>query len=499
MTNEEKIRLKFRRQYIISPENIECPFLNKKTQLTNGYYLYSHIDLILTEESLADTRLILLGDMFDYEIPENQNHDILADIIHSDFKQFLNNTAKYTGRFILIYIKENKIALVHDACATRKIYYYKSDKGVWCSSQAYLVALINQLEKTKIQSKVKFYASPTHRYLNNSNICDTTWYDEVSQLLPNHYLELNEFKISRYWINKPEKLSFNETVEICSKMLKGYIHAISKRYDIMLPLTGGKDSRTLLAATRDISDKVYYYVNQEKRLDEKSNDIYIPSTLSKKLNIKFNILKPFVEVDKDFEQIYFENNDDASPFYLPHIYNYYKNFPDKVNIPGNFAASGYDMWGKSDRFLSGKALAKLNQVANFEYSYDCYQKWLDNCRGFCKTNDINLLMLFYWEERLGNWGTQVHSDKDIAQEDFIPYNSRLLIHYFMTVKPKYIDRPYFTFFIKIMKKLWPEVLQMPFNPGFNLNVNKLFYAIGMLDVVRWFIYLRIIFSKPKKD
>lgn len=70
MTQDEKKRLKFRRQYILSPEEIECPFLFHRTELPGGYKLYTHIDLITTEYSYENIRLILLGEMFDYEVPE---------------------------------------------------------------------------------------------------------------------------------------------------------------------------------------------------------------------------------------------------------------------------------------------------------------------------------------------------------------------------------------------------------------------------------------------
>lgn len=388
---------------------------------------------------------------------------------------------------------------MHDLTSTRKIYYYKTDKRTWCSSLVQLLANINQLEKTKDESKLSFYSSDIHKILNYSNIGNTTIYDEIFQLLPNHHLDVINFKITRYWINKPcEELTVDQTAGICARMLNGYMKAISLRYKIMLPLTAGKDSRTLLSAARDIKDTLFCYINKEKGVNNHSNDIKIPKKLLANLNLDFHILDPYIKIDKDFEEIYYSNNESASPFYLPHIYNYYKNFPDKVNLPGNFVASGYDMYGKYNINFTAKKLAKLNWVKHYQFAVDYYQKWLDECKNFCLDHGIHLSILFYWEERLANWGTQVHSDKDIAQEDILPFNSRLLVHYFLSVDSKLIDRPFFPFFKRIMKKLWPEVTLTPFNPSIKLTFTKILYFIGILDLVRR-ILSQTILNAPSKS
>jgi hypothetical protein len=93
-------------------------------------------------------------------------------------------------------------------------------------------------------------------------------------------------------------------------------------------------------------------------------------------------------------------------------------------------------------------------------------------------------MLFYWEERLANWGTQVQIDKDIAQEDLIPFNSRQLIHYFFSIEPVHIDRPDFLFFKKIIGNLWCELLITPTNPTAKNKMSKLIHRMGLLEMIR---------------
>ena len=485
----EKGKLKYRKQYILSEGKINCPFLHNVIEINPRYFLYTHIDLLVNEINKNGVRLILLGDLLDYENPEKGNNDILADLVEKDYDKFLDRTSRYSGRFVLIHISQDIIRLMHDATACRKIYYYR-DKRIVCASQPHLLARVLDIKMTTDKEKVKFYHSPVFNHLNNSNIGDLTCYDPIFQLLPNHYLRLDKFEITRYWANTTQPgLTFEETVAICSKMIKGYVESIGHRYNIMLPVTAGKDSRTLMAATYSLKDKVFYYINKENRLDINSLDINVPKKLINDLGLDFHILDPYQSIDEDFIEVYYENNPFASAFYLPHIYNYYIKFPDKVNLPGNFVASAYDMYGDYVKTVTPKILSVFNWVGKYEFAVDYYERWLDGNREFCKKNCINTLMLFYWEERLANWGTQVQLDKDIAQEDLIPFNSRQLIHYFFTVKPEYIDRPDFYFFKEIMRKLWSELLVMPTNPSLKNRISRFIYKMGLLETVRVFLYL----------
>jgi hypothetical protein len=490
MDTKEKERLKFRRQYIITKQEIDCPFLHHVYKLKQDYFLYAHIDLQVTQSDRDGLQLILLGDMLDWEEPDKDNTAILNDLQETQYEKFQELTARYAGRFVLIHIDQNNIRLMHDATSCRKIYYYNSGSGFWCASQPHLLAQISGVNRTTDPEKLSYYQSEIFKHHNHTYIGDLTCYEPIFQLLPNHYLNLTEGKIYRYWIKTVhERMSMKKTAGICGKMLQGYIKSINHRYNIMLPVTAGKDSRTLLAATKDIQDKVFYYINSESRISRRKEDILIPQKIITEQGQPFHVLDTQIEIDNDFKEIYFSNNPDASHYYLPHIYNYYRNFQDKVNLPGNFVASAYDMYGYYVKKATPELVAVFNWVSDYGFAIDYYKRWLENCMPFCKEHHIRFSTLLYWEERLANWGTQLQIDKDIAQEDLIPYNSRQLINYFFSVKPKYIDRPEFRFFCEIMKQLWPELLLTPINPGFKKRTSTLLFRLGLLQTIRKILFL----------
>jgi hypothetical protein len=500
MENSELLRLRFRGQYIITPVKIECPFIANTTNVFNNYTLYAHQDLKAMEYERNGTRIILLGDMFDYESPEKSNGEILEDLYDSDFNSLLEKLSKYSGRFVVIYLQHDSLKIVHDAMATRKVYYCEANNSFWFASQPILLSRILNLKPSVNSSKIAFYNSNDFVRLHNSNIGDTTYFDEIHQLLPNHYYDFASNRSVRYWPNK--KIVFLPVSMVagkCSQMIKGYVESIGKRYNIMLPVTSGKDSRTIMAGTRSFKDKVFYYINKDQKLKETSRDIKVPKRLFSKLNLDYHIVNPYIPIDELFKKAYFQNNEYASSNFLPHIYNYYKNFSDKVNLPGNNASSAFEIFTERKLKASAMNLARLNKVDKYDYAVQYYEKWLSGSREICIQNNINIINLFYWEERLANWGTQIQLEKDIAQEDLNPFNSRQLIELFLSVKPKYTELPNYILYKKIIHILWPELLLEPINPSFENGLRKILIFMGIHQALIKFHHVTLdIFNSIKK-
>lgn len=481
-------RLRFRRQYLISPHSIDCPFMHKETLVSNGLILYSHIDLPVCEYCENDIKLFLLGDIFDFNDAKKENKDILKELAICDFDSFLEKFSKYSGRYVLLYIKNDRVIVLHDATATRKVYYCRINNSFWFGSTPYLLAKILDLDTTSDSSKLSFYRSKDFTWLNNSNIGDTTRYDEIRQLIPNHYFDLDKNEPVRYWpdkeiIQKPYK----QVAEKCSYMIKGYIQAIASRYDIMIPVTSGKDSRILVAGSRELADEVYYYVNKEASLSRYHPDIHVPYRLFRKLKIKFHMHDIYGEIDKEFRKIFLENNPYASEVYLPHIYHYYRYFQDKVNLPGNIASSWIsefkiDVLNQTE--VTPEFLSRIYEIDLYEYALDYYSDWINSSQSLCYQYNVKPVNLFYWEERLANWGSQTQQEKDIAQEDFNPFNSRLLVAEFFSVDYKYMKRPGLIFYKEIIRSLWPELMTVPISPFMLRAVVKSLKLMGIYKCLK---------------
>lgn len=487
MDKMERDRLRYRRQFLLAPREIDCPFSHGLERLPEGWCLYVHPDLPLAKLNRPGNNFYLLGDIFDFRGDHKGNEEILREVVDAspDSKTFLKNLEPYTGCYVVIFVFGGSIRLAGDATATRKLFFRRESGQTWCASHLHLLARVLNIPLSGDPSKTAYMNSPRFEALNKGGIAATTAYDGINQVLPNHCLEAGEGTVTRFWPDEPrEPLSVKEVVELSTTMIGGFMHHIASRYDIMLPITAGKDSRTLLAATREIRENVFYYINRNSQSDLTIPDFTLPAELTRRLGIEYHILDTDIRVDPGFEEIFHENNPHALKQYLPMIYNYYLHFGNRVNIPGSVATGGQWWYPVFRKHKTTDTLLDINQLGSFPHAREAYASWLDGCRPWCERTGFELLDLFYWEERLGNWGTQVQVDKDMAQLDINPLNSRLLVKIMLSVEPIHaLEFGSYPVNRGINMNLWPETMSMPINPGMKNRMLRLVERMGLLGLL----------------
>ena len=483
--NKETKNLLYRRQFILSPKELNNFSEWNKYYLSDKYILYVHPDLVQIEHSENNKSIILLGDLYDPVNTDFNNQDIFERLIKYDnLNNLIEATSQYAGRFIIFFIKNSSINIFHDASGAKKVYYTTDTNSVWCASQPHVLAKYCKIDETENKLFRDFIKSEKFKSHDQVFITDNTIFDSVKQLLPNHYLDLQNKKAVRFWPNKVNKIiSLNEGIEEGSKMLTGIFKSANNRYELMMAVTAGNDTRLLLAASRSVSDNIFYYTNYIPRIDDKHQDIVVPSRLLPKVGLKFNILEYSKEVDEEFKQIYLKNTLFPSEVHMPIIYNYHKNFPQKINLPGTFSDISRSFFNTYRKNITPELLAKLWDYSDIEYAIENYRKWLDTSGEIIKKYNYYITDLFNWEERYGNWVTQFQTEKEIAQDEFGPYNCRNLMKIFLSVPRKYRDVHTNIYFRAMIKHLWPELLSEPVNPNsrkylsFYLKKLKIYWVI----------------------
>lgn len=459
--------LLYRRQFILCPKELS-DFENwKKQKVTDDYILYAHPDLVQLKHTEKNKTIILLGDLYDPFNPEFTNQDIFERLFKcDDFSELLVAAGQYAGRFVIFFVRDGSIKIFHDAAAAKKVYFTTKTPRMWCASQAHVLTKYCNIEETK--NKLYHDFIKTDKFISHDRvfIMDNTPYDTVKQLLPNHYLDVNDKKTERFWPYEPNKsISLNEGIELGTKILAGIYKSANNRYDLMMSVTAGNDTRMLLAASREVSDNIYYYTNYHPRLTDDHQDIVVPSRLLKKIGLEFNIQRYSTEVDEDFKKAYYQNTINPSEVHLPIVYNYHKNFPDKINLPGTFSDIARSFFNTFKKDITPELMAKLWDYSDIEYVIENYKIWLDQSGELIKKHNYYITDIFNWEERYGNWVTQFMMEKEIAQDEFGPYNCRNLMKVFLSVPRKYRDVHTNVYFRGMVKHLWPELLTEPFNPN----------------------------------
>ena len=209
-------------------------------------------------------------------------------------------------------------------------------------------------------------------------------------------------------------------------------------------------------------------------------DIKIGKKAVESLGLDFHILTANQIVDERFKEIYLKNTIFPYESRLPLIYNiYYKRFPDYINLPGNFSEVGRNAWYFYRSKITGKDLVNLTFAGDFKYAIDKSNEWINEVKNICRRNNINILDLNYWENRITTWGTHFQATKDIAQEEVLPLNSRELMIILLSSKRRYRDEDICYLHRRMIKYLWKEALDVPVNPTLTKLYLKTLKHVGL--------------------
>lgn len=470
---KEFLNLKFRRQFLFSIK--ETNKLNGwQHEVIGNHNLYVHPDCALDIISGNKINIALIGYILLPNLPEKTTSEILNDILNCQtIEKITNYLYNVSGRFVLIVEKDKKYFFLNDACGLRSIYYTKDNNDTYAASQPLLLKLILNLKEGERYHK---YFNSEYYKLTKENCIPSgvSLYEDVFHLVPNHYLDISKNKQIRYWPNKKlKKISLDESVDKLSSLLKNSMIAANNKFDLAVSLTAGWDSRMIFSSAKGISKDILVYTLCYRKMTGRSKDIRIPKKLLAKLGIKHKKIECRKVLNKKFIDIYKNNSD------LSHVYDWgeiangmYLGYPqDRVAVKGSCAEIGRMGYINHGDIKNGEALND-EVLTNFHFS-NCDDlsfikeqigKWFDAINDKDLIFGYDILDLFYWEQRMGNWQSQGQLEWDIVQEVFTPFNNREIIDLMLATKPEYRKEPDYILFKEVMQNLWPEVLSVAINP-----------------------------------
>jgi hypothetical protein len=112
-----------------------------------------------------------------------------------------------------------------------------------------------------------------------------------------------------------------------------------------------------------------------------------------------------------------------------------------------------------------------------------YDHWISNSIDSFSSNKVRLIDMFYWEERMTNWGTIFQMNKDIAQEEFWPFNSRHLMEIMLGTDHECRDEHHGILHKEIIQNLWPETLSMAVNPNLRKSIASILKKLKLYNLL----------------
>lgn len=489
-------KLQFRRQFILTIAPITL-IADWNCLQIDQYYLYAHPDLEVNHMVDSTKSIVLIGSLFDPAEPEKGNDGILKDVHASvsNMESLFSQIKRYAGSYVLFYKDDKHTVMLNDALALREVYYCTKKNQIVCGSQPNIVVKFAnpEIRPRSDPEFLEFYSQNTKDLKWNPYrkwIGDETFYEGFKHLLPNHYLDINRREACRYWPNEPiKRLSLEEAVSKSCSFLQGSIRAMLHRHSVMMAVTAGTDSRTLLSASKAVKDKIYYFINNQGS-DHNIPDISVSKKIFESIGVPFHVHDVPKHVDEEFRQIFMSNTFFSSERILSTIYNiYFKNHSEKVNILG-IGEIGRTRYGKEPKNLNSYRLVYKLGYRDGHYVIRQGEQILAELLPVGKSYDINVLTLFYWEHTLGNWGATGNSESDIAIEELNPYDSHLLYEIFLGVDAKYTKYNKSILFREMISHMWPELLEWPINPTHTMRskIDWLLRKAGMFELLKELSY-----------
>jgi hypothetical protein len=197
-------------------------------------------------------------------------------------------------------------------------------------------------------------------------------------------------------------------------------------------------------------------------------------------------------MDQKFLDAYMTSVDLYHPDWAQIAYGLNHSYPkNKLVLKGScseIVKCWYDSFINKKDIYSGSHLAKLETGwEKMNFIVEAIDSWVNETKHICLDTNINILDLFVWEHRIGNWQANCQLEWDIVQEVFSPFNTRPILELMLSIDTKYRQNDKPIFLEKIIDHSWKELNRLPANPR---NFSKILKNKTKLFLTKRNLYMR---------
>ena len=458
----------FRRQFVLGPTSADLLRDWVRHPVTARHMLTVHPDLPCTRVDLGGRSLILLGYLLDPRHSGRDDRAIMTDVLQHTHSAHtvLTSFDPLAGRWVALYICDGRVRIFHDAGGLRQVYFGRDKNAdTWCGSRPEVLARVTgaapDLSTMDSLRRDGVFRPATHFWPGSGSA-----FAGIQRLLPNHYLDLETSRVTRYWPTAPiADMSPERAIERSAASLTGVISAASRRFPLALALTAGYDSRLLLAASRSHVQEMAFYTLRRPATRRRHADLYLPRKILRDQGLARKLIpvEPVTggAVAKAIEESFTLHHQAA----INHATALQSNPPLSggwVTVNGNVAEVARCAYPRVE--VTPENLARSTGAGASRFAQEQFGAWYASAEPAIRHSNINAWDLFYWEQAIGGWLATLRSEFDAVEEGVSPYNSRAFLECLLGVDESLRSAPSYTLHRQLIAHLWPQLLQYPINP-----------------------------------
>lgn len=441
-------------QYILSKSNVNCPD-EWKINKNKSWTLASHPSLPVT--NIVNKDNVDIGWMLGFFV--SAEGEYLPDKIIFSFSEKIteehieNNLYKFGGRFVCIIISDYVERVYLDPSG--------SFSTVFSISRQEVASTSGFLSDDLDYDLLKMLAMP------NSGLYypfGFTAHRNINRLLPNYFLNLKNFETVRHWPlpGQIKNLEIEDVVPLIAKIISQNIEGVIKKNKVCIPLTGGRDSRMLLACAKDFYSEIEFIT---VRSHQENSDTHIVNILKSKFNLNHRyIYRKKANISQLDEWLKIVGHAVSGFAWKDH--QTYSDFDySRVLMPGICGEVGrgffYKKFDRESDQVEAKNLLRRMKIPACKVFLPKVDRYISELKTL-GLNFFQILDFCYNEQRLGSWAGPSETGGDMFSVGKLwPMCHRQIISSFlnMPTNVKCTNRlPE-----KIIEHAWPELIKIPFN------------------------------------
>jgi hypothetical protein len=409
-----------------------------------GWVLMHHPETRIQTYADDDVGLVVLGEAFDVA-PDGPGVDaVCASLLRAPGDAFWREFDHLSGRFALLAVTSDGTRVLHDPFGARSLFYRSTGSPAF-ASHAELLALAFEHASDALVAELRGLPEYTARgvtYLPG----DWTVFSGIYGLTPNNYFDVERGTTVRYWPRGPRaETSFEDFFSHLEGYLAAFAPHVRDHHTPVLGLTGGIDSRALIAGFRAHAPPIKFvtwtgnYIHDDELPVVEQLTAYLDAD-HRYVNVRDNLDDPTFRAVKAIASRNVGHYRHHARL-TAHMYRAFREVPDAAFVRGyggEILRGFYDLskhtWSKADigvpeLFRTFNASLRLQPRQRYtEIGHLAFEQFVERAHydSALAGSGYEISDIFYWEHRMGMWGSAMHNEMDAAMWSVTGYNSRPL-------------------------------------------------------------------------